>query len=289
MKNIIEKGLNQVEKNGEIKSIQPVPGGDINDAYYVRSKQREYFVKLNQQMGKSFFDFEAEGLSIIRNTGTIDVPIVYGVLKDGQTQIPMLWMEWVNGNEKENTETVLGEKLAALHLKEGPGYGYEGRGYIGKLPHENYLSSSWLAYFRKIRLEEQIKLGRTRGTMSGERYIKLMSLLELLDKWIPDKPLSSTLHGDLWGGNWITGEDGKPYLIDPSILYGDHEFEIAFTELFGGFSESFYDTYRSVFPLSPEYEDRKELYQLYYLLVHLNMFGEAYGNAVDRIVKRYVG
>lgn len=116
-----------------------------------------------------------------------------------------------------------------------------------------------------------------------------MRLLEKLDTWIPNNPKSSTLHGDLWGGNWMTGKGGVPYLIDPSILFGDHEFEMAFTELFGGFSQRFYDAYHSVFPLSPEYETRKELYQLYYLLAHLNMFGESYGGSVDRIVRKYVG
>lgn len=85
----------------------------------------------------------------------------------------------------------------------------------------------------------------------------------------------------------MIGKEGNPYLIDPSILYGDHELDIAFTELFGGFSQRFYDSYTSVLPLSDTYNDKKELYQLYYLLVHLNMFGESYGSSVDRILKRY--
>lgn len=85
----------------------------------------------------------------------------------------------------------------------------------------------------------------------------------------------------------MAGKNGLPYLIDPSVLYGDHEFEIAFTELFGGFSREFYNAYQTVFPLSPDYQVRKEIYQLYYLLVHLNMFGEAYGPSVDRILKKY--
>jgi len=87
----------------------------------------------------------------------------------------------------------------------------------------------------------------------------------------------------------MTGQGGEPYLIDPSVLYGDHAFEIAFTELFGGYSDAFYRAYQEQFPLPEHYEEIKEIYQLYYLLVHLNLFGEAYGGSVDRILKYYVG
>jgi fructosamine-3-kinase len=289
MRDLIERGLKRIEEKGEIQFFQSVSGGDINEAFYVRSGESEYFVKLNKQMDVSFFEFEADGLNIIRNTRTIDVPAVYGVVVDEDSKIPMLWLEWVEGRKSSDTEVVLGERLAALHLCEGAGYGWEGKSFIGKLPQENQILASWLSYYREFRLGGQLKIGQSLGRISGERNKRLMRLMERLDEWIPDKPKASTLHGDLWGGNWITGKNGLPYLIDPSILYGDHEFEIAFTELFGGFSDRFYDSYNSVFPLSPEFEIRKELYQLYYLLVHLNMFGEAYGGAVDRILKKYVG
>lgn len=82
---------------------------------------------------------------------------------------------------------------------------------------------------------------------------------------------------------------GEPYLIDPAVFYGEREFELAFTELFGGFSPRFYAAYRDVQPLSDDYEEVRPLYQLYYLLVHLNLFGESYGPSVDRILRYYVG
>lgn len=93
----------------------------------------------------------------------------------------------------------------------------------------------------------------------------------------------------MWGGNWLPGYNGKPYLIDLAIFYGHHEFEIAFTELFGGFQSNFYESYQEVFPLSPNYEERKALYQLFYLLVHLNLFGISYLSSIENIVTRYVG
>ncbi|KKI90529.1 fructosamine kinase [Bacillus sp. SA1-12] len=287
MNKLIERGLKQLGDLGKIDTLKPVSGGDINEAFYIKTKGNEYFVKLNQQVNTDFFQFEAEGLRLIKQTNTIDVPTIYGVLDNKEA--PMLWMEWISGTENEETEKLLGERLAALHLYEGQGYGFEKQSYIGKLKQENKLLDNWVTYYRDIRLMGQLKIGHSLKKITGRREKQLLKLIERIDEWLPEKPKSSILHGDLWGGNWIAGKNGAPYLIDPSVLYGDHEFEMAFTELFGGFSKQFYDAYTSIYPLSAEYQNRKELYQLYYLLVHLNMFGEKYCNAVDRILTKYVG
>lgn len=287
MKKIIEEGLKHIEENGVILSANGVSGGDINEAFYVRTKENEYFVKLNRNVPRSFFDFEAKGLQLIRNTNTIHVPYVYGVFEVEQT--PTLWMEWMKGTRTKDTDRWLGERLAAMHLADGQNYGYEGKSYIGLLLIDGKIMDSWLDYYRDIRLMKQLKIGQKSGRIRGKREKQLYKLMERLGQWIPDKPKSSLLHGDLWGDNWITGKNGNPYLIDPSVLRGDHEFEIAFTQLFGGFSHRFYDAYQAVFPLSDEYESKKELYQLYYLLVHLNLFGESYGYSVDRILNKFVG
>lgn len=290
LRKIIEKGLETVEKYGKIESLLRISGGDINEAYYIRSSKNEYFVKLNKNVDISFFEMEADALAVIRGTNTIHVPKVYEVItvEVEPAPIPMLWMEWVEGKKKKDTETLLGERLAAMHLCTGSGYGLEKDSYIGMLKQENMLMSSWVSYYRDFRLGGQLRIGKKLGTISGNREQNLIHLMEHLDKWIPDKPKASILHGDLWGGNWITGKEGNPYLIDPSVLYGDHEYELAFTELFGGFSAAFYQAYQSVFPFSDEYQARKEIYQLYYLLVHLNMFGEVYGRDVDRILNKYI-
>lgn len=287
MLKVVKKGLQTFAPLEQIQMMHPVSGGDINQAYYVQTDRNEYFIKLNQQMGRNFFEFEARGLNMIQNTKTINVPKVIGIVE--VDDVPMLWMEWVNGEKNAETDKLLGERLAALHLVDVNGYGFEGESYIGRLPQENQLMDNWVAYYRDVRLKGQLNIGRASGRISGLREKRLVKLMERLDEWISERPKSSLLHGDLWGGNWMTGPRGVPYLIDPAVLFGDHEFEIAFTELFGGFSRKFYEAYQSVFPLSPEYRERKELYQLYYLLVHLNMFGESYGGSVDRILERYVG
>lgn len=288
MREVIERALQGLEEHGTIEVIRPVAGGDINESYYVRTNKQQYFVKLNRRMDETFFAFEAKGLEMIRNTNTIRVPAVYQVLTDEQQQIPMLWMEWIEGNKGKNTDTLLGEQLAALHLNEGAHYGWEGVSYIGRLKQNNEWSDNWFTYYRDQRIMQQVQIGERLGVINGKRQKRLMKLIERLHEWIPERPRASILHGDLWGGNWMIGHGGMPYLIDPSVLYGDHEFEIAFTELFGGFSIQFYEAYQSVFPLTKEYEERKSLYQLYYLLVHLNMFGESYGSSVDRILQKYV-
>lgn len=282
----MEKSLRHWQDDGKVEAVRPVSGGDINEAYYVRTSNHEYFVKRNPKMDLSFFEVEAEGLRQMKETKTIDVPFVYGVLEDDN--IPMLWLDWVQGEKTEKTDIWLGERLAALHLSKAEGYGYPSSTYIGKLKQNNTVTDNWVTYYRDYRLMGQVTLGKSNGRISGNREKMLMHLLENIEQWIPKTPLPSILHGDLWGGNWITGSNGKPHLIDPSIFYGDHEMEIAFTELFGGFSRVFYDSYQSVYPLTKDYEDRKELYQLFYLLVHLNMFGEMYGTSVDRILKKYV-
>src|SRR5690606_35616774 len=117
---------------------------------------------------------------------------------------------------------------------------------------------------------------------------RLMKLIDDLDQWIPAHHPPSLLHGDLWKGNWLAGPDGEPYLIDPAVFYGDREYELAFSELFSGFSPTFYAAYKEAAPVSKEYGERRPIYQLYYLLVHLIHFGEAYGSAVDRVLQRYV-
>lgn len=289
LKEFFNRALEKIEKNGEVVTYKPVSGGSINEAFYVETKDQQYFVKLNRGKDRSFFEFEATGLKLIEETNTIYVPKVFSVQVDEETSIPMLWMEWVEGKKDGNTDVLLGERLAKLHLTEATHFGFHQDGYIGHLPQKNKWRENWIECVREDRLGGQLEIGRQKGTIQGKREELLLRLLERLDEWIPKQPKPSLLHGDLWGGNWMTGKGGNPYLIDPAVFYGCHEFELAFTELFGGFSRTFYETYNEIYPLSLEYEERKEIYQLYYLLIHLNMFGESYGMSVDRILKKYIG
>lgn len=287
MKTFISKILMSVGDNYPILQMKRVYGGSINESYYIKTKQDEYFLKFHQQAPKQFFALEKLGLALIGETKTISVPKVLSF--SDQVGSSYLLLEWVDGEKRVDTEKELGQQMARLHQHTGKKHGFDRDTYIGLLPQPNQLYDHWLDYYREKRLLSQLNEGIKRNRMPRKRRTQLEKLILQLDRWIPQQVMPSYLHGDLWGGNWLVGPGGTPYVIDPSFLYGDRHFELAFTELFGGFSSVFYDAYQQILPIEDYYEEVKPLYQLYYLLVHLNIFGETYGLRVDHILDRYVG
>lgn len=281
------KALKQSGDQTEIEKTTRVFGGSINLCYYVRTKESEYFVKHHTQAPINFYRCEATGLTCIKQTNTLAVPEVYSF--SDEPNRAYLLLEWIDGQTNKWTEHLLGERLAQLHQATGKHHGFPTDTYIGRLPQRNGLYESWLTYYRDHKLFSQINIGIEKGVIFGKRQKRLEQLLDQLSKWLPEDALPSYLHGDLWGGNWLAGQGGVPYVVDPSFFYGDRQMEIAFTELFGGFSQTFYDAYQDSFPLDHTYSDVKAIYQLYYLIVHLNMFGQSYANQVDDILDRYIG
>lgn len=286
MDNIIKQALHKANDRSTINNMKRVAGGSINESFLVETQCDRYFVKHHADSPVGFFELEAAGLRLIRETLSISVPNVLAFSdKKGEA---FLIIEWVEGHGTSETQVKLGERLAAMHQNFGAKHGFEKDTFIGTLPQPNGLFSNWLDYYRDRRLRAQLELGVRKHSITGRRQEQLEKLLERLEDWVPRDVPPSYLHGDLWGGNWLAGPGGEPYLIDPSFLYGDRHFELAFTELFGGFATVFYEAYASQFPLADYYEDIKPLYQLYYLLVHLNIFGETYGGQVDAVLRRYV-
>ena len=112
-------------------------------------------------------------------------------------------------------------------------------------------------------------------------------MMERLDFYLPEPEFPSLLHGDLWNGNAVCGPDGKAWILDPAAYVGHFEAELAMTELFGGFPSAFYAADNEVNPIDGGYRDRRDLYNLYHLLNHLNLFGGAYLISVQRILDRY--
>jgi fructosamine-3-kinase len=276
---------------GEIATWHPVGGGDINEAARIGTQQRQYFVKWNAAPPPGFFEAEAHGLRLIREAGEVKVPIVIAQGRVPQSRTEFLVLDWIPTAAKGGDSAErLGRLLARQHLQRQPYYGLITDNYIGRLPQPNHPSESWIAFYRTQRLGGQRDLAALNGYLPSHRSRLLDRLMNSLDRRIDEAACQpSLLHGDLWGGNWMADLNGDPVVIDPAVYYGDREADLAMTALFGGFPHRFYDAYAEVFPLLPGFQERQLLYQLYYLLCHLNLFGEGYGSSVDTILRRLAG
>ncbi len=272
---------------GPVRSAAPVGGGDINEAARIETDGAAYFVKWNFRPGPRMFEAEARGLQRLADAQALRVPNVAAVID----RPPALVLEWIEpGSNKSSSAEALGRGLAQQHRSIGAAYGLDHDNYIGANPQINTPSDAWIDFFRERRLGEQRKIAQARDHLTVDRARRLDWIMSHLDRWIDSSVVTpSLLHGDLWGGNYLIDTQGDPVLIDPAVYYGDREAEIAFTELFGGFGPRFHAAYNEAWPLDQGYADRRDLYNLYHLLNHLNLFGEGYGGSVDSILRRYAG
>lgn len=271
---------------------QRVSGGDINRAYALTlSNGKRIFMKANDRENAAFFTAEAAGLSAIAGTGTIGTP---EILCTGTDDIDIggfsfLLLEFIeSAGRRSDYWEELGHNLAAMHdaPTEDSAFGFFQDNFVGARPQINTRCDSWISFFRDYRLAPQFKAADSYFS-SRDRTLNTR-LMDHLDEFLvePEKP--SLVHGDLWNGNVMCGPDGKAMLIDPACYIGHAEVDLAMTELFGGFPHSFYASYNEVRPLQPGYPTRRNLYNLYQLLNHLNLFGPGYLGSVQSIVEKYV-
>ena len=246
------------------------------------------FMKYNSPGAFSNFEAEATGLEEIAGSRTIGSAGLLGLGKD-QT-CSFLLQEFIAGGPRiKDYWQTFARELAAMHkapvLHTEVGYGFFMDNYIGMRKQINTPHDRWIPFFRDCRLKPQFEAAAEYFGPSESRKIEY--LLSHLDRYLVEPERPSLVHGDLWAGNHITGNDGKGWLIDPAVYYGHPEADLAMTELFGGFPDSFYEAYKEFGNLSPGYKDRRDLYNLYQLLNHLNMFGGGYYSAVRNILNRY--
>lgn len=279
-----------------ILSEKRVFGGDINDSRrLILTDGTVLFMKSNVLSGEAMFRAEFAGLTALRSIGALPVPEPLCCGRDKDRGISFLLMEYVSSSPRRKYYwEELGRGLALLHraytsfLHEGipgPLYGFPEDNFIGSSPQINDWKDSWSGFFAACRLEPQIRMAAPSLPESVLRAFS--SLLERLDRYLPEPDFPSLLHGDLWSGNVMTGPEGSAVIMDPAAYAGSLEADLAMTSLFGGFPESFYASYREVTPIDPSYRDRKDLYNLYHLLNHLNLFGEAYYYDVLAVLRRY--
>ncbi|MEM0895257.1 MAG: fructosamine kinase family protein [Verrucomicrobiota bacterium] len=261
---------------------RPVGGGCINESFVLEEVATgdRFFVKKNRVSKAAMLEAEADGLAELASVGAIRIPqrICLGESRDHA----FLVLEYLD-LQRRGDEERMGRELAQLHrVTSGNGnHGWQRDNFIGETPQSNTWTKSWSEFFAQERIERQLVLAKARGPdiAGGEALVeRIPDLLE------SHAPVPSLLHGDLWGGNAGFDGEGAPVLFDPAVYYGDRETDLAFTEMFGGFSAGFYGAYREAFPLEDGYERRRTLYNVYHILNHFVLFGGGYRRQAERMI-----
>jgi len=256
-------------------------GGCINRALTLREGTRQFFVKLNQAHRLDMFVAEAAGLEAILASRSLRAPRPLCTGTVGSEAFLVLEHLPLGGH---GSELALGHGLATMHRVTNPRFGWNRDNTIGSTPQINTPESDWIQFYREQRLRYQLELAAEKGEWRLLREGE--PLMEALPAFFRDyTPAPSLLHGDLWGGNRGALPDGTPVIFDPAVYFGDREADLAMTELFGGFGQGFYDAYNEAWPLDAGYKVRRELYNLYHVLNHYNLFGGGYAGQALRMMQ----
>jgi protein-ribulosamine 3-kinase len=272
--------------NLTIAGGRSVSGGSINQAYRVETNNGPLFLKLNRSAPDDFFEKEAEGLRLLKSAGSgLRIPEVIAAERPADNRPAFLLMEYIETG-RSGDSFAFGEKLADLHKNGANLFGLDHNNYIGSLPQSNRQHSRWSDFFHEERILPQLKMAIDSGRMNRNAISQWNSLAKQLDDLLPCAD-PSLIHGDLWGGNYLFDTDGNAVLIDPAVYYGHPEMDLAFTKMFGGFSADFYEGYWTVTPSEPGFEERVPIYNLYPLLVHVNLFGGHYVSQTEGVLGRF--
>lgn len=273
------------EQFGAFQSFRSASGGCINHGGIAKFDKGSFFVKWNNaEKFPEMFSLEAQGLELLR-LGTIKIPEV--LLVGEVANYSFLVLEEINSSFISNIYwEELGRGLADLHKISDTHFGLENDNYMGSLKQVNSQIQDWSSFYIENRLETQSALAFNAHLLSKED----LRLIQLFYKNIKDHltiESPSLVHGDLWNGNVMVGSSGEPVLIDPAVSFLNREVDLAMAKLFGGFDEQFYQAYQEALPVQSGIECRIEIYQLYPLLVHLNLFGSGYYSQCLSIIKRF--
>ena len=272
--------------NGKITSVIPVPGGDINRAFRISVGHDNFFIKINSSAKfPDMFRKEARGLQLLRDADGLHIPQVIAFEEVDDTTF--LLMEFLHpGNRSPHYWRDMGRGLATIHNTTAPVFGLEESNYIGSLVQQNTQHWSWADFFVQERITPMIKRAHDHHLISKKLEQQFNSFMSKAGEIFPlEAP--ALLHGDLWIGNQIPDASGNPCLIDPAVYFGLRETDIAMTRLFGHFSTEFYHAYNEIFPLQAGWEERMDYYNLYPLLVHLNLFGSSYLPQIEDILEAF--
>ena len=257
--------------------FMPVGGGDAASAFRVDTPDRCWFLKISTA-APGMLSAEADGLAALADSRSIRVPEVRA---QGEG---WLLLEWLALERPGNRcEAALGRRLADMHSPVPERFGWHRDNFIGLAPQYNPRMSNWPDFFREDRLQPQLQWARENGlgrpgTGAVER------LCERLQAFFPAPVEAALVHGDLWQGN-VGACEGEPVIFDPAVHYAHHEVDLAMLELFGGPGPEFRAGYEQLRPVAPEYRQRRDLYNLYHVLNHFNLFGGGYGRQAVRMAE----
>ena len=267
----------------DIVQTRSVGGGCINQAYQVRGQDKTYFVKLNQAAQVEMFHAEALGLKQMYATKTITIPEpIYWGTAGNSAYLVLEWLDLGRGNNSSWLE--MGKQLALMHYQgTNDRFGWDINNTIGSTPQINTWNSNWADFFAEERIGYQLRLAQRKGG----NFPEIQSIVRKVRSRLADRePEASIVHGDLWSGNADITTQGQPTIFDPATYYGDREVDIAMTELFGGFPPAFYQGYNQQWQLDTGYKKRKNIYNLYHILNHFNLFGGSYSSQAQRMIQQ---
>ncbi len=228
------------------------------------------------------FEAEAAGLEAILNSASLRAP--QPLCSGNDHDHAWLVLEFID-LQNHGDAAALGAGLANMHHHTAETFGWIRDNTIGSTPQKNTATGCWVSFWREHRLGYQLNLARKNGYTGSLQSLGEQLLSEFQHFFTDTMPLPSLLHGDLWGGNHAFDTGGQPVIFDPAVYYGDRETDLAMTELFGGFPPDFYAAYRDTWPVEAGYATRRQLYNLYHILNHLNLFGPQYLGQAELIIK----
>lgn len=281
---MIRKMLTEVIR--EPFKLTPVHGGDINEAFLVTAGDQEFFIKYHcGSYAADMFQKEVMGLELINKAVPGFAPQTKSIFS--QCDHSILIMEYLETSSNgKSCGSDLGSQLAKMHRYQSDYYGLETENFIGSLIQKNDRAESISVFMTQSRLLPQLMMASNKGYLIPSEVPSSSHIERIINGIVPEeKPC--LVHGDLWGGNYLCTINNKAMIIDPAVAYGHREMDIAMSRLFGGFDIDFYNTYNDTYPLENGWENRIDLFQLYYLLVHLNLFGTSYKDSVMRILNKY--
>lgn len=261
-------------------------GGSINEAYALNTSCGKYFMKYNSSdKYPGMFETEAKGLSLLADSKTVKVPQVFTTCSEHNYSYILLEFQDQAPRSEDYWHHFSGQ-LAALHSFTSNEYGLDHDNYIGSLSQSNKHYKNYYDFLINTRYTPLIIKARNADLLSPVDVKHFEKFFNQLPDLLPTEE-PTLIHGDLWSGNLISDRHGSPFLIDPAVYYGNREFDIAMTKLFGGFPSYFYAHYNECFPMIKGWETRIEINQLYPLLVHVVLFGMSYVYQVQQIIRKY--